>query len=457
VAKKLYGFDDAGRREYRQIKKTVLGGGKQAHVFKKWERGTTSRSEFIITGLATAAVTSGDATFTIDGLENITAGTLPSTPLSVKNTLALTLADNQKVYAILDAASEWETWGGAGEQGPAGDSSLFADFTATADSLRTSDTITADIDQYWGGVPGSTTGVTVNKLSDHDITIFSGDKFRGVWDSEDNQWKLFWFDGLRLTVKGAIATTAVTEATTTFTLATPSLVNGWRLPGSITVTNDPPIYAEVGTEVTARFNLTVGSSPSTNWDTGDGGNFLHKLRGIGSWNDSTNMTQVVGQKAGVEKWYGMASLSVSQAAEDFNAGTTAFDTDNHAELSGDPPTSTQEVSNDFDLSASDGELVLIGKEFDSAEWVALAVRGSTLRWGRVTTAISAATGPLTAAWGSGAVKLQSDSAGTVAATATTVNNLWIETEFVVDSQVLVDMKFSPPRVVSGTCAAVAWS
>jgi hypothetical protein len=42
VAKKLYGFDDAGRREYRQIRKTVLGGGRQTHIFKKWERGSTA-------------------------------------------------------------------------------------------------------------------------------------------------------------------------------------------------------------------------------------------------------------------------------------------------------------------------------------------------------------------------------------------------------------------------------
>lgn len=38
---KLYGFDDAGRREYRQIRKVVLGGGtrSQTKVYKKWERG----------------------------------------------------------------------------------------------------------------------------------------------------------------------------------------------------------------------------------------------------------------------------------------------------------------------------------------------------------------------------------------------------------------------------------
>jgi len=42
VAKKLYGFDEVGRREYRQIRKTVLGGGKQTHIFKKWERSGSS-------------------------------------------------------------------------------------------------------------------------------------------------------------------------------------------------------------------------------------------------------------------------------------------------------------------------------------------------------------------------------------------------------------------------------
>lgn len=184
-----------------------------------------------------------------------------------------------------------------GEEGPPGDGALFADFTATARSARTSDTITADINAYWGGTPGSTTGVTVNKLSDHDVTIESGDKFRGVWDTTEEEWKLFWFDGLRLTVSGTVSNggSDVTPATSTFTLTSPALVNGWRLPASLTVTNDPPLYVAEGTTIKARFNLTLGTDPTTNWDTGDSGNFLYLLKGIGGYNEGGDIQFVANE------------------------------------------------------------------------------------------------------------------------------------------------------------------
>lgn len=298
---KRYGFDEQGRDEYRKIRKTVLGGRNRTHVFKKWDRGTGGGGEFIITGLATAAVTSGDATFTIDGLANVTAGTLPSEPLTVNNTLALTLGDNQKVYAILNVDGEWDTWADTGE-GTTTDPSafIFADFTATATSDRATDTITADIDDYWGSTPAATTSVTVHKLSDHDVTIYSGDKFRGIWDTTAEEWKLFWFSGLRITVQGTVSNggSDVTPSTSTFSLTSPALVNGWRLPAAtITVTNNPPLYVAAGTTIKARFNITLGTNPLTSWDTGDAGNILYMLKGIGGYN-AGGTTQYVRNEVG---------------------------------------------------------------------------------------------------------------------------------------------------------------
>lgn len=37
---KFYGFDEKGKREYRQIKQRVLGGNRQTKVYKKWNYGS---------------------------------------------------------------------------------------------------------------------------------------------------------------------------------------------------------------------------------------------------------------------------------------------------------------------------------------------------------------------------------------------------------------------------------
>lgn len=216
-----------------------------------------------------------------------------------------TLEASQEATAIWrPAAKRYEIIKGMdGEPGEGGES-LFAEFTATATSSRASDTITADIVHYWGGTPAGTTGVTVHKLSDHDVTLYQDDKFYGVWDSDEEEWKLFWFDGLRITVKGTIDNeeTDVTPSTGSFSLTGLSLVSGWRLPGSITVTNDPPIYAADGATVYARFNLTLGSNPLTSWDTGDGGNFLGKLKGVGGWNDGGSIQFMAAETADDPEW-----------------------------------------------------------------------------------------------------------------------------------------------------------
>lgn len=187
------------------------------------------------------------------------------------------------------AAQRYETIkpGEDGEGGGGGGGALFADCVATATSGAASSTITANIEESWGGTPGSTTGITVHKLSDHKVSVFSGDKFRAAWDPAHGKWKLFWFSGMRITIRGTLPSgeggTNVTPSTSDFTLTDLLLVNGWRIPGSITVTNDPPIYAAAGSVVYARFNLTIGTGALDCWDTGDVGNFLALLKGVGGW------------------------------------------------------------------------------------------------------------------------------------------------------------------------------
>lgn len=84
--------------------------------------------------------------------------------------------------------------------------------------------------------------------------------------------------------------------------------------------------------------------------------------------------------------------------------------------------------------------------------------GSKIRFARVTVEIPAATGPLTADWGTtGKVKFQDDAAGTVDSVETDVINKWIGVSFVVDAQVELDASGPTPIVLSGTCSAVGWS
>lgn len=80
--------------------------------------------------------------------------------------------------------------------------------------------------------------------------------------------------------------------------------------------------------------------------------------------------------------------------------------------------------------------------------------GTGTRNARVTTGITAATDATT--WGSGYVKLQDPDTGTLDTATTEVDNEWIGYSWVVDAQVCLDMTYTPPRVVTGTCEAVTW-
>ncbi len=84
-----------------------------------------------------------------------------------------------------------------------------------------------------------------------------------------------------ITIKGT--TGSVTRSDATFTLNEPESVNGPVPSGTITVKNDPPINTPGGRTVYARYNVSVGDSDQTHWDTGDGGNWLLHDRGMAGW------------------------------------------------------------------------------------------------------------------------------------------------------------------------------
>ena len=79
---------------------------------------------------------------------------------------------------------------------------------------------------------------------------------------------------------------------------------------------------------------------------------------------------------------------------------------------------------------------------------------TSVSFGRVTTEVTPAASATT--WGTGQVKIQDSATGALAGSAIDVDNLWIGITWVVDAQVAVDGGYSPPRVINGTCAAVAW-
>lgn len=68
---KKYAFEEDQRREYHQIRKRVLGGGKQTHTFKKWGRGTASGGGTVNVGMA---FLTSDVSAAALGTDHITLG-----------------------------------------------------------------------------------------------------------------------------------------------------------------------------------------------------------------------------------------------------------------------------------------------------------------------------------------------------------------------------------------------
>jgi hypothetical protein len=128
---------------------------------------------------------------------------------------------------------------------------------------------------------------SVSVFDDLDVAanIKVGERWIVKWNETDARYD-FWLPlDKYITIKGT--SPGVTRATSTFTLGSPVSVNGRVPPGTITVTNDPPLNSPAGRTIYARFNITRGSTLITAWDTGDAGNFLELLRGLADYNAGT--------------------------------------------------------------------------------------------------------------------------------------------------------------------------
>ncbi len=139
-----------------------------------------------------------------------------------------------------------------------------------------------------GRIPAPVSMVDVQVYDDIGVAAGakSGEKWIVRWNEADERY-CFWrkVEGPRyITIKGTTGAVARTDGT--FTLSEPVSVNGPVPDGTITVTNDPPINTPGGRTVYARYNVSIGTDDTDRWDTGDGGNFLHHLRGIASWSES---------------------------------------------------------------------------------------------------------------------------------------------------------------------------
>lgn len=112
-------------------------------------------------------------------------------------------------------------------------------------------------------------------------------------------------------------------------------------------------------------------------------------------------------------------------------------------LNGDTFTSEDKVWADYNASLD--------------QWEARPKGGgssSGVRFGRVTEAISPATGAASSLWGSGKIKVQDPTTGSIDTVESDVWNLWIGIGFVVDAQVTVET--GSFVVLEGTCEAVDW-
>ncbi len=128
--------------------------------------------------------------------------------------------------------------------------------------------------------------------------------------------------------------------------------------------------------------------------------------------------------------------------------------------------STSETVTIYNGSGAAQELHLAGDDviadynLASTRWESRP-RGGTIK-GRVKVAIPRASGPAVAQWGrTGEVDLQNRTTGALTGVQIVVDNDNLDAThgFPVDAQVTLDLRYNPPRVIGGTCAAVTalWS
>jgi hypothetical protein len=77
---------------------------------------------------------------------------------------------------------------------------------------------------------------------------------------------------------------------------------------------------------------------------------------------------------------------------------------------------------------------------------------TSLRFGHVTTAITAATSQLVADWGEGQVQLHDDATGEDDGSPIDVVSQWIGLTFPLGATACLDMSYTPPKVVNAMCA-----
>jgi hypothetical protein len=257
-------------------------------------------------------------------------GTSSITDGTAVNLFAEDLADDTTIYLASANATDWYRLG-SGESSP------------SAPELPT----------------GGTADQVLAKVNSTDYNVYWKD------DANDGGSGL---TSVTVTVTGTLAGD-VTPSDATFTLTSPTVVNGsFTPPASITVTNTPPIWAETGDEVFARYNADLGGSATTNWDTGDAGNEPWLWRGYEDFDDTTNNSQVRGHHSGLSAFFGMASMAMGLAQGAVTSANSTFTGDNFTSLCGVVPGTTETVQNDFGFTIDDNGSILVVRASDADTW-----------------------------------------------------------------------------------------
>lgn len=209
-------------------------------------------------------------------------------------TIAHELEEDEEAMCVwMPAAARWEEFPGGGT----------ADFIIGQTTATVADTdATFTIDNIFcvsGTDPRTDPEDAAETLSvknslglelDNNHKVFAYKNKAGAWET--------WADTsgagvpaeFYMTIKGVLGGSegdAITASTSTFTISSLALVNGTEVPGSLTVTNNPPLHAPPGATIYARYNLLVGSGDTDHWDTASSKNFLYMVKGVGGYSQSS--------------------------------------------------------------------------------------------------------------------------------------------------------------------------
>lgn len=205
-----------------------------------------------------------------------------------------------------------------------------------------------------------------------------------------------------MTIKGVLGGSegdAITASTSTFTISSLALVNGTEVPGSLTVTNNPPLHAPPGATIYARYNLLVGSGDTDHWDTASSKNFLYMVKGVGGWLASSltllvnegddnpqwvlpddhndDYVQGLSHKFDTDgnllQWTGLPSLTFGESVSAASGGTDIeTDSTDYDIVCGIEPPNDVSVENPFNFTVAANDPVLFLRKFDAATWYAIS-------------------------------------------------------------------------------------